>query len=109
VLRRFEEKRMHPITRLALALSFCAGCALVACSSAKEIENEIDCQGICQRYSDCFDSSYDVSGCQDRCENSVDRGDLTFEKVDSCNDCIDDRSCAGGTLNCATECVGIVP
>jgi hypothetical protein len=100
---------MKKPTRLALALSFCAVAAFFACGAEKEIENEIDCQSICQRYSDCFDSSYDVSACQDRCENDVDRGELTFEEVDACDDCIDDRSCASGTLNCATECVGIVP
>lgn len=98
-------------TRLALALTFAAGCTLsfAACGVDKEIENEIDCQAICERYSDCFDADYDVSSCQDRCENDVDRGELTFDEVDACSDCIDDRSCASGTLSCATECVGIVP
>lgn len=102
---------MPKSARFALALTFAAGCALSfsACNADEEIENEIDCQAICQRYSDCFDGDYDVSGCQDRCENDVDSGELTFNEVDACSDCIDDRSCASGTLSCATECVGIVP
>ena len=97
--------------RLALVLTLSAGCALslAACGAEKELENEIDCQSICQRYSDCFDADYDVSGCQDRCENDVDGGELTFNEVDACSDCIDDRSCANGTLSCVTECAGIVP
>src|SRR5262245_36437675 len=100
---------MHSAIRLALALGFCAGCSLFACGAEKKLENAIDCHGICQRYSDCFDASYDVSSCRDRCQDSVDRGDLTFDEVDSCESCIDDRSCASGTINCATECVGVVP
>ncbi|MEY2931465.1 MAG: hypothetical protein RL033_2214 [Pseudomonadota bacterium] len=98
-------------TRIALVLTLSAGCALsvAACGVEKEIENEIDCQSICDRYSDCFDADYDVQSCQNRCENDVDSGDLTFEEVDACSDCIDDRSCASGTLSCTTECLGIVP
>lgn len=100
---------MKKSTRHALVLAIWVGSALSACSASEEIENEIDCHGICQRYSDCFDDSYDVSACQERCENDTDEGELTFEEVDACEDCIDDRSCASGTLNCATECAGIVP
>ena len=98
-------------TRFALVLTLSAGCALsfAACGVDDEIENEIDCQNICQRYSDCFDADYDVSSCQNSCENGVDRGDLTFDEVDDCSDCIDDRSCASGTLSCVDECAGIVP
>lgn len=98
-------------TRLALVLTLSAGCALsfAACGVDDELENEIDCQAICQRYSDCFDADYDVSGCQDRCEDDVDQGELTSNEVDACSDCIDDRSCASGTLSCTTECLGIVP
>jgi hypothetical protein len=97
--------------RIMLVLILAAGSAFTfgACGVDEELENEIDCQAICQRYSDCFDAGYDVSSCQDRCENDVDSGELTFNEVDDCSDCIDDRSCASGTLSCATECVGIVP
>jgi hypothetical protein len=106
-----EKYFMLKITRIALVLSLAAGSALsfAACGVEQEIENEIDCQEICQRYSDCFDADYEVSACQDRCESDVDSGELTFDEVDACSDCIDDRSCASGTLSCATECVGIVP
>ena len=79
------------------------------CDADDEIEAEIDCNGICQRYADCFDDDYDVSACQDRCEDDVDQGEISLAEVDQCENCIDDRSCAEGTLNCATECVGIVP
>lgn len=80
-----------------------------SCDLSDEVESEVDCYGICQRYADCFDEDYDVSACQDRCEDGVDRGDLTMEEVDECYECIDDRSCAEGTLSCTTECLDIVP
>jgi hypothetical protein len=94
--------------RILLALPLCLMFG-VHCDAADEIEAEIDCQDVCQRYADCFDDDYDVSACQDRCEDRIDTGDLTQAEVDSCDNCIDDRSCAGGTLNCATECLDIVP
>jgi hypothetical protein len=95
----------------SFALFFClsAACYAAACGVKEDIETTIDCQGVCQRYSDCFDADYDVSACRNRCESGVDTGALGFDEVDSCESCIDDRSCAGGTLNCADECAGIVP
>lgn len=80
-----------------------------SCDLTEDVEAEIDCNAICQRYADCFDEDYDVSACQDRCEDDVDQGELTMDEVNACYDCIDDRSCAEGTLSCATECLDIVP
>jgi hypothetical protein len=79
------------------------------CDAKDEIEAEIDCRSICQRYSDCFDDDYDVSACQDRCEDDIDQGELEQSDVDECDNCIDEASCAGDALSCATQCVGIVP
>jgi hypothetical protein len=104
-----ENVFMKKSPSLVLLVFLCAGSGLAACSADDEIDNEIDCQAICQRYADCFDDTYDVSACQDRCETDTDQGELTFEEVDACDDCIDDRSCASGTLNCVNECSGIVP
>lgn len=97
---------MKKLRLLALPLAVLMA---ASCDLTDEVEAEIDCHGICQRYADCFDEDYDVSACQDRCEDDVDRGELTQAEVDTCDDCIDDRSCAEGTLNCATECLDIVP
>jgi hypothetical protein len=81
----------------------------VGCSAKDEIEQEIDCHSICQRYSDCFSADYDVSACQDSCEDNVDQDPSYMDKVDACENCIDDRSCTNATFVCADECVGIVP
>ena len=79
------------------------------CDAADQIEAEIDCQSVCDRYAECLDADYDVSACQNDCENSVDSGDLSQSDLDDCENCIEDRSCSGATFACATECIGIVP
>lgn len=82
-----------------------AGCS----STVDEISNKIDCHSVCKRYQDCFNSDYDVDGCTDKCENSADSSDARQNKLKACDDCIDDKSCAGATFNCSDECAGIVP
>ncbi|CAN5851081.1 hypothetical protein BH11MYX3_BH11MYX3_03210 [soil metagenome] len=75
-----------------------------ACSS---VEHAYDCNAICDRYKDCFDASYDASACASTCRDKAD--DAAYgDKAESCESCIDDRSCAG-TFACAVECGGIVP
>jgi hypothetical protein len=81
----------------------------LGCDAADEIEAEVDCRSVCQRYSDCFDEDYDVTACQDRCEDNIDTGEIEQSDVDACDNCIDDRSCAGGVLSCTTECLSVVP
>lgn len=81
----------------------------LGCDAADEIEAEIDCQSVCDRYAECLDADYDVSACQDRCEDDVDTGDLSQGDLDDCENCIEERSCANATFACATECGSIVP
>lgn len=79
-----------------------------ACGAAEEIEEEIDCASICQRYADCFDADYDISECRDSCEDQVDNGDVSNADLDQCDECIDDRSCTDATFSCAGECASIL-
>jgi hypothetical protein len=80
--------------------------ALFGCS---RVENAVDCHGICSRYQSCFDSSYDTNVCETRCRDNANTDDQYEQKVDACKSCIDDKSCASATFNCATQCAGIVP
>jgi hypothetical protein len=95
---------MRSLFAISLVFALAAGC-----SAKDDIEQEIDCHSICDRYSECFDADYDVSACQDSCEDSVDADPSYMDKVDACENCIDDRSCTNATFACATECAGIVP
>lgn len=86
-----------------LALSF----SFVACGEAEE---EVDCFKICKKYDDCVDSSYDVSACQDRCEDNSDNVSGYERRADACESCIDgDTSCSEAVFQCGDECSGIVP
>ncbi len=79
--------------------------AFTGCDSADEA---FDCQSICQRYSDCFDSEYDVSACADNCRDMAADSEAYSDKADNCETCIDDRSCTE-SFACVSECVGVVP
>ncbi len=73
------------------------------------VKNAYDCDHICNRYSECFDSSYDVGACESRCKDSANDNDAYMDKADACQSCEDDASCAGAAFNCADDCIGIVP
>ena len=91
-------------------LSVATALTTVACSSTvDEINNTIDCHSVCKRYADCFAPDYDVDGCTDKCENNADSSDERQRKLQMCDACIDDRSCASAAFSCGADCLGIVP
>jgi hypothetical protein len=96
---------------LALPL-FVLPLSLFACDpeeTVNAVDAKIDCGSICNRYKDCFDSSYATETCRDRCESSS-KNDSSYDaKAEACDSCLDRNSCAGSAFNCTTECVGIVP
>lgn len=101
------KNRFRSVIGLGLALGFAAS---VGCTEAvDEVTNHIDCSSVCQRYADCFNAEYDVDGCADRCENSADESEDREARLESCDSCIDDRSCTSATFSCADDCAGIVP
>jgi hypothetical protein len=81
----------------------------MAVSSCGETDKFFDCQSVCDRYKTCFDSKYDVGACRSRCKDKAD-ADKTFQqRADTCESCIDDKSCSEATFTCATQCAGVVP
>lgn len=82
---------------------------LLGCGVAEEVESQLDCQDICDRYAECYDSDYDVDECRSDCEQEVDEDSEYLEKIDACDACLEDKSCAEGTFSCTDECLGIVP
>ena len=78
-------------------------------ATADKVDAKIDCASICNRYKDCFDNAYDTETCRDRCETSS-KNDSSYDaKAESCDNCLDQHSCAGSAFSCATECANIVP
>jgi hypothetical protein len=87
----------------SLALMFAAAGA--ACDS---IDRSIDCHKICDRWKECADSNYDASSCASRCEDKAGDDDDYDKKADTCESCLEDKSC-GESIGCAGSCLGIVP
>lgn len=101
------KSRFHAV---ASSLFLFGAVALIGCSeAADEVTNTINCHSVCERYQDCFDADFDVDGCTDRCEDDADASENRQERLESCNSCIDDKSCSDATFSCATQCAGIVP
>jgi hypothetical protein len=95
--------------KLALVYTFAWLIAIVSTSACSSVEHAYDCNRICDRYQECFDNNYDSSSCQSKCRNHASDDKTYAEHAENCQDCIEDRSCAGATFSCATECSDIVP
>jgi len=85
---------------LSLSLSS-AGC--------DDVETAFDCNAVCNRYKECYQSDYDVGTCRSNCRANADRDPNVRAKADACESCIDDKSCLSASFSCSTECAGIVP
>ncbi|MCA9564336.1 MAG: hypothetical protein KC561_12650 [Myxococcales bacterium] len=82
--------------------------ALAACGTVDEIDQRLDCNAICDRYQECFDSDYDADACASRCESEGDTDPDYVDRADQCEACIDDLACTESFV-CTDECAGIVP
>ncbi len=91
---------------LLVAAALAVAALLTGCQTFDSIK---DCANICQRYHDCFDSTYGVDACEQRCRDSAESDDTYFQKVDNCNTCIDDKACASAVFNCGADCSTVVP
>ncbi len=89
------------------ALLFTFGAAAGAGCDA--VETAFDCDQVCARYQNCFDGDYDVGACRSRCRDRAANDDSVRQAADTCEDCIDDMSCASATFNCGASCSNIVP
>lgn len=86
----------------SLALAALGGCAN---DPVHEIDMYVDCDDDCNRYRECFDTSYDTDACRARCHDMVDHDP---NAANACDACLDGESCAS-SFTCADECQGIVP
>lgn len=57
-----------------------------------EIEGTADCQQICSRYDTCV-SNVDESECIDLCEDAADDSEASENAAETCEDCLDDKTC----------------
>ena len=93
--------RLSPAAALALLL----GNFALACSDA---ENAVSCAQVCDKYKDCINSDYDVASCTTAGEDDANDSAERQKQLDSCNSCIEDRSCTSAVFNCTTECATVI-
>jgi hypothetical protein len=90
------------------ALFLACGLAVATLLSCDAADRAFDCQSVCNRFQDCFASSYDAQACQMRCRDRA-ASDREYERqADLCQTCIGDRSCSAAAVNCAAQCLNIL-
>lgn len=102
---------MRPIRSSALcAMTFAVTAATMGAGCAKDpihqIDMQVDCENICNRYRDCYDASYNTSGCQDRCHAMVNHDP---NSANACDSCLDAHTCTTTPFSCGVQCQGILP
>lgn len=97
---------IHPIKQV-LTLPFIWFYWLTA--ACDDLTNSISCDDVCDRYQGCYDENYDVDRCVDRCEDAADADEDNEERLEACDECMDDESCVSAVFECSTQCVGIIP
>lgn len=94
--------RIVPMTLFGLLL------ALAGCSAEDVVTTAPTCNDVCNRYQECFDEDYDVTGCTQDCADEAIDDEAFQDQIDSCEECLD-RTCVEAAFACASECAGIVP
>jgi hypothetical protein len=83
-----------------------AGLFAVNCDS---VDAAFDCQQVCTRYRDCYDSSYNVDNCRSSCRSRAANDPSVRQAADTCESCIDGQSCLSAPFTCGSSCSNIVP
>jgi hypothetical protein len=96
--------QMGLVTALFLAMGL-GGIGMAACGAA---DTAIDCTQICTRYEECVDSEADTSMCIDQCQEKAADDDDFEDQVESCESCIEEKSCTEAAV-CVADCAGVVP
>ena len=93
------------------ALALATG--LLSCGATKRlatnIETNLECKEICNRYATCYDPKYTVNACADTCAQKA-RSDGEFRRAaDACNECMTANACVAVTASCGSQCSTVVP
>ncbi len=83
--------------------------ALMGCSDPiQAIDQSVDCNDICNRYRDCYDSAYDTGAWRSHCENYVLGDGGHGDQANQCDMCLDPRSCTTVAFACSSQCMNII-
>jgi hypothetical protein len=101
----FQMKRTLPLFVFLFLGAFAFGSSI----SCDKVDEAFDCSQVCNRYHDCYDSSYDVDACESRCRTNAANDPKVKDDADACDSCIGDKSCLSATFSCGDTCGTIVP
>ena len=96
------------ISVMFLGAALAAIVSFVGAGGCDDVQNAWNCSDLCNRYQSCFDTSYDTGACRNRCEDLANNSQNFDERANSCQNCMNDNSCAAATFSCPV-CAGIVP
>jgi hypothetical protein len=91
--------------RIAITLLSLSALVSFGCKPIDDIDAAVDCNDICSRYRDCFDSNYDIASCHNRCDDAV---NWNPGVANECDTCLDGRACAE-SAECIGDCHPIIP
>lgn len=94
---------------VVMVLGFVGFVGLSTSNGCGAADNLFDCQSVCSRYRDCYQSDYDVGKCRDQCRSRSETDSSVRAAADQCEACIGDKSCISATFSCAASCGSIVP
>ena len=56
---------------------------------------------------ECVGNSVDHDTCVDSCKDWADENEGNADRLDACQECVDDRSCTESAFGCIAECAFI--
>jgi hypothetical protein len=92
--------------KLGILASIIAAVSLFAAPACDDVDKTLDCSSICSKYDDCV-GNVDQDMCVDSCKDWADQNQDNADRLDACENCVDDRSCTESAFQCIAECAFI--
>jgi hypothetical protein len=72
-------------------------------------ESPFDCTRTCDRYRACFDATYDVNACSQRCIAAQASTPGFADQANKCDVCLNQQETCSASFDCASDCRDLVP
>jgi len=93
---------------VTMALGLVVFVGLSTSNGCDKTDEIFDCQSVCSRYRDCYQSDYNVDQCRDKCRTNSEKDPSVRAAADKCEACIGTKSCISATFNCTGDCATII-
>lgn len=66
------------------------------------------CENLCERRRDCFESALDVGGCERACQAYADESEGKRNTLEKCDECLSQNdACSDALKRCVADCAAI--